>query len=140
MIQNASSPCFLNRFHVDLRLAPPSAEAWASGMGTVGGSTGCEEITIDKSRGGHQRSSSHSGHGRRVPLLLLPMTSPKTELVSVRFSVEDRALLKSIARQRLTDEASLMRHGFRLVVLELQMQNKLIQELHKHGKAYPPEP
>ncbi|MBW4527973.1 MAG: hypothetical protein KME18_22805 [Phormidium tanganyikae FI6-MK23] len=68
------------------------------------------------------------------------MTSPKTELVSVRFSVEDRALLKLIARQRLTDEASLMRHGFRLVVLELQMQNKLIQELHKHGKAYPPEP
>ncbi|MBW4527102.1 MAG: hypothetical protein KME18_18250 [Phormidium tanganyikae FI6-MK23] len=68
------------------------------------------------------------------------MLSPRSEKITVRFSPKDRALLKSIAQQRLTDESSLLRHGFRLVVLELQMQNKLIQELHKHGKAYPPEP
>lgn len=71
------------------------------------------------------------------------MYAPKSErekltrAINVRFNSDDHKLLKSICRQTSQSESDLLRRGFRLVVLELEMQNKLVRTAHQRGLTYP---
>ncbi|BAU14292.1 hypothetical protein LEP3755_48380 [Leptolyngbya sp. NIES-3755] len=56
---------------------------------------------------------------------------------SCRMTHEDLTLLKSIARQENTDVSSLLRRGFKLLVMEKQMLNAIVQSAAKRGQTYP---
>ncbi|MBD1847353.1 hypothetical protein H6F89_28895 [Cyanobacteria bacterium FACHB-63] len=66
------------------------------------------------------------------------MDDPKyPERITVRLPRKDAALLRSIARQEMTDMSSLTRRGLMLLVKEKQQLNAITQAALKRGKTYP---
>ncbi|MBD1846632.1 hypothetical protein H6F89_25065 [Cyanobacteria bacterium FACHB-63] len=59
------------------------------------------------------------------------------ERITVRLPRKDAALLRSIARQEMTNVSSLTRHGLMLLVKEKHQLNAIAQAAVKRGQTYP---